>query len=484
MLVIVLLAASVSAAPPDRRLIDTVKASQTSAVRTLLQQRVDPNSADPDGTTALHWAAQKNNVEIADVLIHAGANAKAANRYGVTPLSLAATNGNAAMLELLLKSGADPNTKLAYDETVLMTASRTGVADAVGVLLRHGADVNAKESWRGQTALMWAAAEGNLATVELLLKAGADLHARENGGFTPLLFAVRQGKIDVLRALLNAGASAGETLNKPRRGGDPTIGSSAVVLAVENAHFEIASLLLDAGADPNAAAQGWTALHEITWVRKPGTGSNDPAPAGSGSIDSLEMVRRLVKHGANVNARVTRRPSAGLSSLNTIGGTPFLLAARTGDAELMRLLASLGADPKMPNEDGTTPLMVAAGVGTRSPGEDAGTESEVYEAVQVALEFGNDPNAVDKNGETAMHGAAYKHVASVVPLLMEHGAKIEVFNHNNKSGWTPLRIAEGVHRGMNLRASPETAAALRKFMSAAGVSTEVEPEPIISGATK
>jgi len=476
--------ATATAAPPDLRLMDAVKASQASAVKTMLQLHADPNAAEPDGTTPLHWAARKNNAEIADALIHSGANAKAANRYGVTPLSLAATNGNAAIVELLLKAGADPNTKLAENETVLMTASRTGSSDAVKVLLDYGADANAKESWRGQTALMWAAAEGHVAAVELLLKAGADLHARENGGFTPLLFAVREGKIDVVRTLLKAGASSSETLNKPRRGGDPTIGTSAVVLAVENAHFELASMLLDAGADPNAAAQGWTALHEITWVRKPGTGSNDPAPAGSGTVDSLEMVRRLVRHGADVNARVTRKPSAGLSSLNTVGGTPFLLAARTGDAELMRLLVSLGADPKLPNEDGTTPLMVAAGVGTRSPGEDAGTESEVYEAVKVALEFGNDPNTVDRNGETAMHGAAYKHVASVVPLLMEHGAKIEAFNHNNKSGWTPLRIAEGVHRGMNLRASPETAAELRKFMSAAGVSTEVEPEPVISGATK
>jgi ankyrin repeat protein len=266
---VLLFTASATAAPPDRRLIETVKASQASAVRTLLQQRVDPNSAEADGTTALHWAAQKNNVEIADLLIHAGANAKAENRFGVTPISLAATNGNAAMLELLLKAGADANTKLAYDETVLMTASRTGVADAVNVLLQRGADVNAKESWRGQTALMWASAEGNLSTVELLLKSGADLHARENGGFTPLMFAVRQGKIDVVRALLKAGASAGETLDKPRRGGDATPGPSAVVVAVENAHFEIASLLLDAGADPNAAAQGWTALHESPGFENP-----------------------------------------------------------------------------------------------------------------------------------------------------------------------------------------------------------------------
>ena len=243
-------------------------------------------------------------------------------------------------------------------------------------------------------------------------------------------------------------------------------------------------MLLDAGADPNAAEQGWTALHTVTWIRQPGYASNDPAPTGSGNMNSIEFVKKIVAKGANLNAKMTRRTNAGLSSLNYIGATPFLLAARTGDAELMRLLAKLGADPLIPNADNTTPLMVAAGVGTRSPGEDAGTEPEVLEAVKVALELGNDVNAVDKNGETAMHGAAYKQVPSAAQYLLDHGAKIEVFNRKNIHGWTPLRIADGVHRGMNLRSSPETAAVLRKAMNAAGVSTVVDPEEVISGATK
>jgi ankyrin repeat protein len=201
-------------------------------------------------------------------------------------------------------------------------------------------------------------------------------------------------------------------------------------------------------------------------------------------MDSIEMVNRLVAKGANPNARMTKRTNVGLSSLNVMGATPFLLAARTGDAELMRLLVKLGADPLIPNADNTTPLMVAAGVGTRSPGEDAGTNSEVLAAVKVAVEMGNDVNAVDKNHETAMHGAAYKQVPEAAQYLLDKGAKIELFNQKNSHGWTALRIAEGVHRGMNLRASPETAAVIRKAMAAAGVSTVVEPEEGISGATK
>jgi ankyrin repeat protein len=246
----------------------------------------------------------------------------------------------------------------------------------------------------------------------------------------------------------------------------------------------MASVLLDAGADPNAGVLGWTALHLISQVRKPGEGSNDPPPAGSGKMDSLAVVRKLVAKGANVNARTTRSRNIGLTSLNTQGATPFLLAARTADVELMRLLVELGADPLIPTSDKSTPLMVAAGVGTRSPGEDAGTESEVLEATRLALQLGGDINAVDANGETAMHGAAYKHVASVAQFLADHGAKIEIWNTDNYNGWTPLRIAEGVHRGMNLRRSPETAAVLRKVMTAAGVSTVVKPERVISGATK
>jgi ankyrin repeat protein len=346
-------------------------------------------------------------------------------------------------------------------------------------MIASGTNVNAKEEWRGQTPLMWAAAEGHVEAVRVLLAAGAEINARSKVGFTPLLFAVREGRAEVVKALLKGGASPNEALTGRRAGTTP-----ALVLATTNAHYELASMLLDAGADPNGGGEGWTALHFISNVRRPGAGSNDPAPAGSGSMSSLDLVRKLVAKGANPNLRTTRSRNIGLTSLNTNGATPFLLAARTGDAELMRLLVSLGADPRIPTADNTTPLMVAAGVGTRSPGEDAGTEAEALEAVKLAFELGNDVNAVDNNGETAMHGAAYKHMASVAELLAQDGARIEVWNRKNKNDWTPLRIAEGVHRGMNLRRSPETAVVLRKIMIAAGVSTEVEPEKIISGATK
>ena len=227
-----------------------------------------------------------------------------------------------------------------------------------------------------------------------------------------MLFAVREGRAEVVRILLKAGASPDEALVTRRGGKTP-----ALVLAATNAHFELAAMLLDAGADPNGGGDGWTALHVISNVRRPGAGSNDPAPPGSGHVSSLDLVRKLVAKGANVNMQTTRSRNIGLTSLNTKGATPFLLAARTGDAELMRLLAQFGADPRIPTAENTTPLMVAAGVGTRSPGEDAGTETEALEAVKVAFELGGDVNAVDNNGETAMHGAAYKWFPSVVTFL-------------------------------------------------------------------
>ena len=472
--------ASLLGAATDSNLAEAEKKADKIAVLSLLKNHADVNTTAVDGATALHWAAYWDDLDTAKLLVDSGANVNAPNRYGVTPLSLACTNGSAAMIELLLKAKADVNAALPEGETPLMTAARTGKPDALRMLLTRGADVKAKEATHGQTALMWAAAEGNVAAVEMLVEFGADVHAVSKGGFTPMMFAAREGQPGVVKALLKAGVKVDETLQAPAK----QAGITAMGLAVSNAHYDLASFLLDAGADPNAAGQGWTALHTITWVRQPGYASNDPAPTGSGNMNSIEMVKKLVAKGANLNARMTKKTNVGLSSLNTSGSTPFLLAARTGDAELMRLLAKLGADPLLPNADDTTPLMVAAGVGTRSPGEDAGTNAEVLEAVKVAIELGNDVNAVDKNGETAMHGAAYKQVPEAAAYLLAHGAKIDVFNHKNSHGWTPLRIADGVHRGMNLRASPETAVVLRKAMEAAGVSTVVEPEEGISGATK
>ena len=461
----------------DIGLINAIRAVDEVAVRDAIERGADVVAADPDGTTPLHWAAQSDDPAIVELLLAAGADPLAGNRYGVRPISLACTNGNVAIVELLLDAGADPDTALAEGETALMTAARTGALDVVRLLLDRGADVNAAETWRGQTALMWAAAEGHAHVIPTMLSYGADVAARSTKGWTPLLFAVREGRIDVVQTLLEAGAGVEEALpvtEETRRGGTSAeraaTGLNAFLLAAANAHYDVAALLVDRGADVNVASRGWTALHQVSWVRKSGiAGSNNPPPPGSGSMTSLEFVRKLVAAGADVNARVTRRPPAGITRLNFLGGTPFLLAARTGDADLMRLLAELGADPLLPNEDGTTPIMVAAGVGTSSPGEDPGTEPEVLEAVRVALELGGDLNEVDDNGETVMHGAAYKHLPRVVAFLAEAGADIDVWNQPNSRGWTPLEIVAGVHRGMNIQSSPVTAGAVRAAMEAAGV---------------
>ena len=474
-------------------LVDAARSNHFAAVRAVLDAGGDANARAADGATALHWAAHWGDLEAARALLDAGAAADPANRHRVTPLMLAASSGSAPLISLLIAAGADPNAALPAGETPLMRAARTGLSQAVRTLIRHGAEVNASESWRGQTALMWAAGEGHLAAVKELIRAGAEVGAKSHGGFSALLFAVRQGHKDVVRALLDAGADVNDALPRQRRrswttdnapAGEPEIGASALEVAVSNAHFELAALLLERGADPDAAGPGWTPLHTVSWVRKPGVGSNDPAPEGSGNMTSLAMVRKLVAHGADVNFRMTSPTSPGKHSLDTAGATPFLAAARTADAELMRLLHGLGADPTIPTDKGTTPLMVAAGVGVRAPDEDAGTAEEVVEAVEVALQLGGDPNAIDSDGNTAMHGAAYKHASGAVRALVESGARIEVWNRKNELGWTPLRIATGVHRGMNFRFSPQTASVIREVMQAAGASTDVEPEAFISGATK
>jgi ankyrin repeat protein len=468
--------ASLASDAPAPSLVAAVKAGNHAVVRELIERRADVNAPQADGTTALHWAVDRDDAEIVRMLVRAGAAVKIANRYGATPLWLAAVNGSATTLGILLEAGADANTASADGETVLMVAARTGQLDAVKVLLARGADPNVKERWRGQTALMWAAAEGHAAVIPALAERGADLHVRSNGGFTALLFAAREGRIAAVEALLQGGARLDDALPVRARGNaqrpadaPPEVGLDAFLLAAANAHYELAARLLDRGADPNAAPQGYTALHQVSWVRKAGiAGSNNPAPEGSGTMDSLTFVRRLVAKGAAVNARVTKRPQMGVTTLNSIGATPFMLAARTADAQLMRLLADLGGDPLAPNADGSTPLMVAAGLGTNAPGEDPGTEPEVLDAVRLALALGNDINAVDSNGETAMHGAAYKHVPSVVRYLAQQGARRDVWDRPNKSGWTPLRIADGVHRGMNIVSSPPTAAVIRDVMAEVG----------------
>ena len=446
-----------------------------------------PVRAQTADSTPLLNAAYTDDLAEVTRLLRGGADARAANRYGVTPLSLACANGNAAMVERLIAAGADVNGALPGGETALMTAARTGNAAIVRTLLVHGANVNAKESREGQTAIMWAAAEGHAEIIQTLIEAGADFRTPLDSGFTPLLFAVREGRLDAAKVLLKAGADVNEVVQVrhrpklPSEGAPPLReGATPLLIAASNAHFELAAQLLDAGANPNADALGYTVLHAIVRVRNPGVGDNDPAPEGSGSMTSLEFVKSLAAHGANVNARMTKRPNLTNTRFNELGATPFLLAAVTADAELMKTLVQLGADPLLTNNDHDTALMAAAGLGTRSPGEDAGTEDEVVAAMELALSLGIDPNAVDVHGETAMHGAAYKNLPGAVKLLAAKGARIDVWNRKNEFGWTPLTIARGYRFG-NFKPSPETIAAVQEVMLSAGVRPPSEKEEQATG---
>jgi ankyrin repeat protein len=452
----------------DAPLADAVESQNHAILQKLLDDRADVNAPQADGMTALHWAAWHDDAALAKRLLAAGANAKAANRYGVTPLALACTNGNTDLVEQLLDAGADPNAALRGGETALMTASRTGRVGPVKALLARSADVNARER-KGQTALMWAAAEGHTPVVDMLLEAGADYRTTLPSGFTALLFAIREGRTETALRLIEAGADVNGRMQPTRGSGKPT---SPLILAVENGHFELAAALLKAGADPNDRPAGYSALHAITWVRKPIRGDGDPPPGGSGNLSSLDFVRQIVAQGADLDVRLEKGES-GRGRFTTTGSTPFLLAARGADVPLMRLLLELGADSKLPNADDSPPLLAAAGVGALGDGDEAaGTEEEAVEAVRLLLELGADIDAVDKNGETAMHGAAYQSRTKLVELLAKRDADIKIWNLPNKFGWTPLAIAQG-HRPGNFRPAPETIAAIERFMRSQGV----EPPP-------
>lgn len=443
-------------------LVRAVQRGDAAAVRLLIGQKADPDSAEPDGTTALHLAIRGGDGAIVDALIRAGATVRAVNRYGIAPIHVAATLGNASILDRLLQAGANPHTPTAEGETPLMMAARTGDTASVRRLVTAGVQVDAREGWKGQTALMWAAAENNADAMTVLIEAGADIRATSAGGiFTPLLFAVRAGHVEASRVLIDAGASLDQRLAD---------GTSPLLLATINAHYALASSLLDRGADPKADAQGWTALHQVAWARRPNTGFNLPGPAPTGGLDSLDLVRQLVRLGADVNARQVKEPRDGYrNQLNRAGATPFLLAAKSVDLPLMRVLLELGADPKIPTEDGTTALMAAAGVGIWAPGENPGTDDEALAAVKMVYAAGGGGvNDVDANGETAAHGAVYR--AGSIPVLtflIEQGAAIDV---RNKKGWTPLIAADGVEYTPNvLKRYPDTAAFLRKALADRGL---------------
>ena len=448
-------------------LVAAARQADRAALREALAASSDVNVAEADGTTALHWAVYHDDAESAALLIEYGASVRATNRYGTTVLSLACVNGNAQLIGLLLKAGADSNAPLPSGETPLMTAARTGKADAVRLLLAHGADVNAKENAKEQTALMWAAAENNTAIMHALVEAGADVLARTVNGFTPLLFAVREGQLDAVRALLDVGADPNDVL--------PT-GHAALLVAVSSAHYEVAGALLDPGADPNADGAGFTVLHQLAWTRR-NTTSNNPLPVQTDTVPVADFVRKLLARGANINARLKKEPGDGYTNyLDRIGATPFLLATKNVDLELMRVLLANGADPKMATDHGATSLMVAAGVGIYSPGQSPGSNNEIYEAVKICLELGVDPTAADGNGETALHGAALRGADRAVQLLVDADSRLDV---RNKSGWTPWKIADGVQYYGTFKSQPATAILLERLMKERGVWTERERESAV-----
>ncbi len=445
-------------------LLQAARQGDVQKVRALLKQGAAVDAAEADGTTSLHHAANRGDLGVAEALLAAGAKATTANRYGVTPLALAAAAGSAPMIERLLKAGADPNGATPGGETVLMTAARTGTGAAIKALLSAGAKIDAREPRREQTALMWAAAAGNVEAMKVLIESGANIKAQSNevdfkrltGGFgsgkaepirfTPLAFAVRGGSLDAVNLLLDSGASANEKLQD---------GVNMVILAVINAHWELAGHLVDRGADPNAAEGGWTALHQVARSRSLTVG-HVPHPTQTGQISSLDLVKKLLAKGANVNARMTKdgmRADGYRTQLNRIGATPLLLAAKGVDHQLVRVLLAAGADPLLTNDQGMRPLMVAAGVALHATGEDTGTHEDALETVKLLYEADKDVNYVDKRGHTAILGAARRGSLAVVRFLVERGADLSVtIQRNNFVGqsygtaglvWSPLTIALG-----------------------------------------
>ena len=461
----------------DDRLVTAVRERNADAIDALLREGTDVNIPQADGATPLAWAVHWNNHDLTDRLLDAGADVNAANEYGVTPLALACLNRSVAMVERLLAAGADPAVAQANGETPLMTAARTGHPDIAARLIAAGADVDARTAGSEQTALMWAAAGGHTEVVRAIIVAGADVHALTDEGFTALFFAAQQGATGATHALLDASADV-DTLAPE--------GHTALMIATASRRSATAVALIERGADPNLTEAGYTALHLAV------------------PRNQVDVVRALLAHGADPNARVETAPlrifgpgrgagsevprrtpgaentapdipvdtrAAAVDSNQT--ATAFFLAAKQVNQPLMEILVEGGADPELTLDDGTAPLMVAAGLTqVQGPRAQRGDVSSFYtvwnltdslEAVRyLTEELGVDVNAVNQAGQTALQGAAYMGADPMVEFLITQGALLDV---QDTQGQTAYRIAEAHLNtaGQSITFWPETAALLRQL---------------------
>jgi ankyrin repeat protein len=461
--IVLLMAGGIAAVGADLRLIDAVRNQEWQQARVLLDQHVDVNARSGDDSTALLWAAHWNDLETVERLIHAGADANAANAFRMTPLSEACTNGSVAVVDLLLKAGADPNTPIATGVPPIMSCARSGRADAVRLLLASGADVNANEPAQNQTALMWAAAEHHPDVVAILIQAKADLVARTKSGFTALHFAAREGDLESAGLLLAAGVdinvkSQAATPPAPADGdqaaplagrraasASASDGATPLLVATLRAQVPLALSLLERGADPDIADAGLTPLHwaAATWengTANPVYGFEEPMAGIPDRAAKLRLVKSLLAHGANPNARMTRpKPAFAGGFTDAPGATPFLLASSVDDIEMMRILLDAGADPKLMTGTNTTAIMAAAAL-NHPVGESAVTEKQAIEAVRFLLDLGLSAGGVTTFNENALFGPAYRGWNTLLELLIEKGAEVNVVS---KAGVTPWLAASG-----------------------------------------
>jgi ankyrin repeat protein len=466
-------------------------------VRDLIRQKADVNATLPDGATALHWAANEDDLDTVGLLIQAGGNVKAKDRYGFTPLYYAATNGSAAVIRKLLDAGADVNASDAGGETALMTATRSGSIDAVKALLQHGADVKAKDTVTEQTALMLAVRSNFPAAVNLYLEYGAEINARTRtgkkpaarppgagggshgagivrsgwpeqgfqgetpGGMTPLLYAARDGRTVIVKTLITAKADVQQA---------DVNGITPLLMAITNNHLDTAKLLLENSAAPNAADWwGRTPLYAAIEIRNRDYGRNNEH--GIDRPAAFEVIKMLLDRGASVNARTKevppgRRfvtPLGDLSWVDFTGQTPFLRAALAGDISVMRLLLDKGADPNIATFAGTTALMAAAGVNWMTGQTFTESKEALMEAVQLCLDKGADVNAKNSMGVTAVIGAANRGSDDILEFLVKKGARLDI---KDKEGRTPLVWAEGVFLATNApEAKPSTMALIKRLLA-------------------